>query len=779
MIDHELRAELLAAFEAEYREHLQAIRGALDAGAVSGASLRDVFRRAHSLKGAARAVDLPEVEEIAHGLESLLFACVETGQALPADAVATVRRGLDGIETRMREPAGSRAPEAGPLGSGPLESGQPEAGPTESGAAVPDMAEPGPRRPVGPEPADAAAVLPSSAATSLRVPAAEVDRLADAMQALNDAMQRQEHGRLSRHEAAAEAAQLVRLLDGTSGGVSGGLPGVRGGAPGLGEFGRRLSQLSRRLAGDLRDGASLDWQLDEAARRLREQVGRLALVEAEPIFGPLAAMVRDLAREMAGEGAAGSGGDVEIRLSGLQLRAERQVLQALRDPAIQLLRNAVGHGTAARDATDARIPLISLTLSLRVGRLEMVVADDGPGPDLARIEQTAIRHGLLPERAAGARPPDEARLLALVFEPGFSTAVGVDRLSGRGMGLSIVAEAARRLNGSVLMRRGRDARGRPVGTELVVSVPLAARRQSVLLVEAAGHIVALPSAAVERLLRLASADVEWPEGHPVAHLRADGASSRGDAPPHPGQGIVLRLLALPALLGGPDTVLATRSAPASGTRMATVLLRSGGALLGLVVDRLHDVRTLVVRAPDAIGIDRQLVAGIATIENGRPVLVLEPDALVAAAGRARPGPALQASGTPAPPAPDRPRSRPTILVVDDSITTRTLEKTILQAQGYRVLVAVDGLEALGVLRTAQWEVDVVVADVEMPRLDGFGLLAAMRADPRLAPIPTVLMTSRDAEADVRRGLELGARAYITKQDFDQGALLRIIGQLLP
>ena len=629
--------------------------------------------------------------------------------------------------------------------------------------------------------------------SALRVPAIEVDRLADAMHALNDAIQRKEHARTARAEVALEAAQLVRLLEAlpqAQGQAQAKAPsqapapgGPAAGASAAAEFSRRLSQFSRRLSGDLRDGVSLDWQLDEAVRRLREQVGRIALVPAEPIFGPLAAMARDLARELAGEVAgdagAGSGGEVEIMLSGLQLRAERQVLQALRDPAIQLLRNAVSHGAAGRQAATGRVPVIALSLSLRAGRLEMVVADDGPGPDLDRIERTAIRHGLLPPRAADDPAPDESRLLALVFEPGFSTAGGVDRLSGRGMGLSIVAEAAHGLNGSVLMRRGRDAAGTPVGTELVVSVPLAARRQSVLLVEAAGHIVGLPSAAVERLRRVPVAAVEWSGGRPVTHLQAEiaagGAAGRGATP-----GIVLRLLALPALLGGADILSTARGAEPAASMLPTVLLRSGGAVIGLVVDRLHDVRELLVRAPDAIGIDRQLVAGIATIENGRPVLVLEPDALIAAAGRIRvPTPDPRAEVGALPPASGRLRAQPTILVVDDSITTRTLEKTILQAQGYRVLVAVDGLEALGVLRTAQWEVDVVVADVEMPRLDGFGLLAAMRADPRLAPIPTVLMTSRDAEADVRRGLELGARAYITKQDFDQGALLRIIGQLLP
>ncbi|MFD1283021.1 response regulator, partial [Methylobacterium goesingense] len=193
------------------------------------------------------------------------------------------------------------------------------------------------------------------------------------------------------------------------------------------------------------------------------------------------------------------------------------------------------------------------------------------------------------------------------------------------------------------------------------------------------------------------------------------------------------------------------------------------------VDGLSDVRTLRVLPAPPIGADPRLVSGTVILAGDRPALVLDADGLVARAGDA---------GRGAAPEPTAPRGtiaqapRSTILVVDDSITTRTLEKGILEAAGYRVVVCVDGQDALDRLRAGIEPVDLVVADVEMPRLDGFGLVQALRADEAFARLPVILMTSRGDAEDVARGLELGADAYLTKQTFDQRQLLDTIGQLL-
>jgi two-component system chemotaxis sensor kinase CheA len=207
-----------------------------------------------------------------------------------------------------------------------------------------------------------------------------------------------------------------------------------------------------------------------------------------------------------------------------------------------------------------------------------------------------------------------------------------------------------------------------------------------------------------------------------------------------------------------------------------VLVRHGSRTCALAVNAFHDVRTMLVSDVQAIGLN-ELVSGTVLLENELPALVLSPDKLiehwVKNEGKLAAG-GLGLTRW----APEEGRRARTILVVDDSITTRTLEKSILEAQGYAVLLSVDGIDALHVLRSGEAIVDLVIADVEMPRMDGFGLLQAIKNDQRLSTLPVILMTSRADPEDVRKGLDLGASAYITKQKFDQRELLATIGQVL-
>jgi two-component system chemotaxis sensor kinase CheA len=347
-------------------------------------------------------------------------------------------------------------------------------------------------------------------------------------------------------------------------------------------------------------------------------------------------------------------------------------------------------------------------------------------------------------------------LLALPFEPGFSTAGAVDALSGRGMGLSVVAEVARSLHGQVqLVRR------HPHGTSLILTLPLSAARRPVLIVTAGGTRFALPSGAAEALSRLDASALSTVAGRPVAQVAGEG-----------GETLTLPLAELGDLLG-------LGIARPEGATIPIVRLRGTRGRCLLAVDRLEEVRTLLVLPAPPIGSDPALVTGTVILGTDTPALVLDPDGLIDRLGRAGPRAARSPSkglGDGSGTIPETRRS--TILVVDDSITTRTLEKSILEAAGYRVIVCVDGQEALDRLRARIEPVDLVVADVEMPRLTGFGLVEALRAEEDFARLPIVLMTSRGDEEDVARGLELGADAYLTKQKFDQRELLDTIGQLL-
>lgn len=716
----DLRQELLAAFEVEYRDHLTVVRAGL-AAARRGerADLRDLFRRLHSLKGAARAVDLATVEQLAHALEAEMASVIEAGAGLSRARIAALETGLDRVEAAI---------EAG-LGGG------------EAVAGLAAEAE---------EPAHG----------HLRVEAGQMTDLVVATTRLAQVIERQDalRHRLLRVEEAIRAAR--RALD-------------RAGSPGAGgaDWGQAASGLAaaaREAIGARHEWRDSTWALDAAFGRLREDVDRMSLVPAETIFGPMIRMVREIARD--------EGVEVEPEFLGLGLAADRRVLQALKDPVLQVLRNAVSHGSEPPARRRARgLPgatRILLTLATGGGRLTVTVADDGPGPDLAAIRARAQERGLLTPAAAGTATPQT--LLALVFEPGFSTRADVGQLSGRGMGLSIVAEAARALGGTARMRAAGSGRGRGGGTAVEIAVPLAVARQSAVLLSFGAVTVAVPAAAVRRLLRLPLLAIEPVDGR--MSIRLDRASPAAIAP----------VAVLGALLG-----MAGPRLPVQDGHVRLVVIEAGAERqpLALAVEQFEDVRAFLSHKAEIIGVETDLVAGLVMVTSERPAALLSAEGLVARWARLGgwsgegPAEAAEAADGPAP----GPR---TILVVDDSITSRTLEKSILEAHGYRVLIAVDGVEALGLLRRygrrdpedqdrgVETVIDMVLADVEMPRMDGFTLLRTMKDDPALRPIPVIMMTSRDAPDEVRQGLDLGASAYIAKQSFDQQDLLGTIGRLL-
>ncbi|GJE75919.1 hybrid sensor histidine kinase/response regulator [Methylorubrum suomiense] len=747
----DIRQQLLAAFDVEHREHLDAIRAAL--AAEGGVDWHDVFRRAHSLKGAARAVDLPPVEAVAHQLEAL-FERISAGRhPLDRDARAATHLALDRIEAYVAAGGAASMPDDAlaalaacldPTASTPSGTGTSTA---EAAAPPPPEAIPSAAK-LPPSTAPEAAGEPSLAV--LRVPAAAVEALTRASHGLGAALPTQ----LAAAERASRLAAHARSLRGRTEAVqrqslAGGIDEVTALRRALAEIESGLGALARE-ASDLAQGQkAANLAVETAAARVRKETERLALVPAETVFGGLARMVRDLARA--------EGRDVEVSARGLDLPVERAMLQSLKDPVLHALRNALSHGAEAPEARRraGKPPTLSILLTVEAqgGRLVLGIHDDGRGPNLDAIAATARERGLI---APDEHPAPEA-LLAMPFEPGFSTAGAVDALSGRGMGLSVVAEVARALHG-----QARLAPRTPHGTSLILTLPLSAAQRPVVIVEAGGSRYALPSGAVEALTRLDPDTLETVAGRPVVPVEGDGARA----------GATLPVASLAALLGVPETAAEAGTVPA-------LRLRGSQGSGFVTVTQLHDVRRLLVLPAPPIGVDPALVTGTVLLGTDMPALVLDPDGLLARFGRAGPRPAQDrmkgygsADGTMAE------KRRSTILVVDDSITTRTLEKSILEAAGYRVIVCVDGQEALDRLRARIEPVDLVLADVEMPRLDGFGLVEALRREDDFGRLPVVLMTSRGDEADVARGLELGADAYLTKQKFDQRALLDTIGQLL-
>lgn len=731
----DIRQRLLAAFELEHKEHLAAIRAALRLAESQGAEhldLSEIHRRAHSLKGAARAVDLPEVEALAHRLESL-FLLVQRGErALGPELFSLVRHALDAIEDTV-----AWASRGGP-NSGIVEIdtvlGQLD---RAVGSASPAPAPAFPPRPVAVRPAAAPDFAAAPVTRLVRINAASLEQLLDTASALLPEVEEQaalNDGLRALGRDMGTLEQAWRRLRQT-------LPEFPDArlAETLSLFERRLKTAASSAQGVRRRQDRALWNLRRWGSGLHEGVRRLRMVPAESQFGGLGRMVRDLARSQ--------GKEVEADIIGLDVEADRIVLQRLKDPVLHLLRNAVSHGIEAPEerlnAGKRAAGCVRLETAVVNGRLQVVIEDDGRGIDMARIAREAAARGLIgPDAPAGG---DEAaaslpleQLTSLLAEPGFSTAAAVTEISGRGMGVTIARREVLHLQGQLTIAP------RPGGgTVVTVEVPVSLSSQRLLFVAVGGHTLALPSADVARVMRVRTTDLLPLGGSPALRLEDE------DVPVVP----LAALLSLPL--------------PAPADWVTLAVARINGRRMALAVDEALSTRDAVVSGIDEVGLDPLRFQGTVLLENGAPALVLNAGSL-----------ALPTHGLPGLPVstPSAMARRSHILVVDDSITTRTLEKSILEAHGYRVTLCVDGREALETLHAQT--VDLIVSDVEMPRMDGFALVQAVKSDPVLSDIPVILVTSRASDVDRQRGLRLGADAYIVKTRFDQDELLDGIRRLI-
>jgi two-component system chemotaxis sensor kinase CheA len=447
-------------------------------------------------------------------------------------------------------------------------------------------------------------------------------------------------------------------------------------------------------------------------------------------------MMRDLARDESKE--------VEFRATSTGVHADRRVLEALKDPVMHVLRNAISHGIEApRERIAKGKPaggLVTLRIDTEGQRLTIAIQDNGRGVDFARVIEVAVRQGILSEVDAARHTPSE--LARILFRAGFSTSRSVTDLSGRGMGLSVVYEAVRRLHGDVDLRPADGC-----GTSIHFSVPLSIATHRLLLASCGGQIFAVPIHEIERLHRIRFNSIQTVEGKPVIVL----------------DGQMTPLFSMHQLLN-----LENSSGSTQPDVLGVMVLR--GRKAAVAVDAfLRESDAVIQDLGPAAPRDGKVSGGI-LLEDGAVAFVLNLTELFDSSVHRE----LPSFSMPHEPAPEQ--AILSILVVDDSMTTRMLEKSILEAHGYRVRVAVDGLEALALLRAEK--ADLVIADIQMPRLDGFGLLEALKKDRNLNQIPVIVVTSLDRLEDQERGLALGADAYIVKQKFDQGELLAAIRQIL-
>lgn len=500
--------------------------------------------------------------------------------------------------------------------------------------------------------------------------------------------------------------------------------------------GKDLLEELHRLRSALEGDAAV---LQREAHGLHAQAMELRMLPVGTITGELPLLARDLSREQ--------GKQVELAVRGEDVELDRTMLEALKPMLVHMLRNAIDHGieTPGERASSGKPEVGRIELEARYegGMVTLAMRDDGRGIDPETVRKKALRLGLI--TAEEGRTLSDEETLYLVLRPGFSTRDVVTDVSGRGVGLDVVKSNLDRVRGNVVI--GSEP-GR--GTEILLQLPLTLAVVAGLLVDCEGETYALPLHYVSQVTRLREEDILTEGGREILRW----------------QGRVLPLLALREVLGLPS-----RRHASLAERSTAVILHYGGQHLACIVSASLGTRELLVKGTGGQLRRMRFFAGATPLPDGSPALILSvPDLF-----RAR----FETRGTRLRHEFEESRARAVrgrVLVVDDSITTRTMEKNILEAHGYLVEVAISGAEALAKMEDADF--DLVVTDIEMPEMDGFELTRELRRRARSADTPVAIVSSRSSDEDRRKGLEIGAQAYIVKGSFDQGKLLDTVEALI-
>jgi two-component system chemotaxis sensor kinase CheA len=718
--DQDLMRELLQAFHAEAPDHIQTLNKTLlqlerqPEGEQRTALLQGAFRAAHSLKGAARAVGVLPVEKLAHHVEEALKLARENRLPLDPSTCDILYYAFDVIQKLLDGEPSDIEPLMAQLST--LSQGV-------SSEAQPPTIEEVPVHPIAVEGEETIRVavskldlLMAQTGELLTARISAEQRLAD-MQAV-----RQEFNQFARlwRDVKTLGARTSQNSDAVS---------YRGDT--LQFFEEHLHQLSRSVN-------HLDTEINRDALRLGMISGRLQTEMRRVRMVPFQTL-EPLFQRTVRDAAHVEGKQVELTIEGGEVELDKKVLEALKDSFLHLLRNAVGHGIEMPEvrAVLNKPPIgeIRIAVVQRGSEAHISVYDDGQGFNLDQLRKSAETHQVAVGTDASA-----GELINLAFLPGMTTSPQLTALSGRGVGLDVVRRQIESLQGRIQVE---SVAGQNTSFHFVVPVSLAMTR--VLLIGLGGHRYAVPLASVERIVR--PRDTFSVEGQVML------AFDQGSLP----------LVSLASILNLPFQ---------SGSGLLAVIVGVGDQRIALLVDEVLTEQELAVKPFGKPILRARHLAGVAILGSGEPVVVLNTADLVKSARGVSVQPVLNVEGVKTSGQNDSRR----ILVVDDSITTRTLEKNILEAAGYEVFTATDGTRALQQLKAHP--IALVVADIEMPNMDGIALTRSLRESKEFQELPIILVTSLESAEDRERGMMAGANAYIVKRGFNQADLLATIQQLL-
>ncbi|WP_226500555.1 hybrid sensor histidine kinase/response regulator [Pseudomonas sp. MWU16-30322] len=507
------------------------------------------------------------------------------------------------------------------------------------------------------------------------------------------------------------------------------------------EDARRLLAESQQLLAE--KNAELDefaWQASQRAQVLYDTALACRMRPFADVLTGQVRMVRDLGRSL--------GKQVRLEIEGEKTQVDRDVLEKLEAPLTHLLRNAVDHGIETPEQRllkgKSEEGLIRLRASHQAGLLVLELSDDGNGVDLEKVRRSIVERQLSPAETAAQLSEDE--LLTFLFLPGFSLRDTVTEVSGRGVGLDAVQHMVRQLRGAVVLEQTAGE-----GSRFHLEVPLTLSVVRSLVVEVGEEAYAFPLAHIERMCDLQPQDIVQIEGR--QHFWHEGR--------HVG------LVAASQLLNRP-------ASQTSSETLKVVVIRERDAVYGVAVERFVGERTLVVLPLDErLGKVQDISAG-ALLDDGSVVLIVDVEDMLRSVDKLLNTGRLERIARYGNQAAEVARKR--ILVVDDSLTVRELQRKLLLNRGYDVAVAVDGMDGWNALRSEDF--DLLITDIDMPRMDGIELVTLLRRDNRLQSLPVMVVSYKDREEDRRRGLDAGADYYLAKASFHDDALLDAVVELI-
>jgi two-component system chemotaxis sensor kinase CheA len=737
--------KFLARFVEEAREHVSRLNEGLvklEKDPHDKETVDAVFRSAHTIKGSSRMMKLVPISEVAHKLEDAL-AAVRDGKIRHSKELAdALFKGTDYIAGLVEKTASGQlldidtgdicrelslaAGEIPLLSSSQAAAGEtaaklPNSGKHSSKGEGPDRTEqpPIPASPGG-----------QHVAETIRVDARKLDVLIRLMGEIVSNQHRLKHRLAEVKEAQRLAKRKSGLLarseeEGPSGGA---LPRE------LFATSQALSGKINQLARDMRDDATVQELL---TAELQEKALMMRMVPLGEVFDPLHRLTRDFARSQKKE--------IDFIVKGADIGLDKKMMEKIGDPIVHMLRNAIDHGIESpeerRKAGKPERGRITLTASYDAGSVVIELRDDGSGIALEKIRERAIKKKLYSKEELSAL--SEPELVDLIFLPGFSTSALITDLSGRGVGMDVVKRNfVEELKGSIRVDTGSGK-----GTCFTIRLPMTLAVMRVLLVQAGGMTFAVTTHYVGEIVRVPASEIIAVLDRRAIRLREE-------------------LISVKSL----GELLQCSDGRGPGNKdLLLLVMRVGNEKLGLIVDALLDEEDMVIKSLPSHMTRLPLVAGVTISGKNDVICILNiPGVIAAAKALKETKKSRDVSATRS----DAVR----ILVVDDSMNTRDIEKGILEAYGYEVDLAGDGIEAIE--RARNYRYDLIVTDIEMPRMDGFSLTEWLRGNETYRDTPIVIVTSREKEEDKKRGIMAGANAYIVKGAFDQTNLLETVQNLV-